>query len=83
MTTKLIGIGNSRGVRIPKAFIEAAGLDSGPLRLRVTASGLLIEPAARPRDGWSAAAQEMRERGETGLLDDPAPTDFDTFEWEW
>ena len=83
MTTKLIGIGNSRGVRIPKAFIEAAGLDGGPLRLRVTASGLLIEPVARHRDGWSAAAQEMRERGEICLLDDPAPTDFDALEWEW
>ena len=83
MTTKLIAIGNSRGVRIPKGFIEAAGLDGGPLRLRVAESGLLIEPMARLRDGWSAAAREMRERGEIGLLDDPAPTDFDASEWEW
>lgn len=82
MKTTLIQIGNSRGLRIPKALIEAARLDA-PLRMRVVESGLLIERVDEPRAGWAAAARELRERGEAGLLDEPVPTAFDESEWEW
>ena len=80
METRLVQIGNSRGIRIPKALIEAAGLDT-PLRLRVVGSGLLIEPANHPRAGWADDARELRDRGEAGLLDAPTPTAFDESEW--
>ena len=82
MEARLIQIGNSRGIRIPKALIEAAGLEVG-LRLRVVEGGLLLERVDHPRAGWAAAARELRDRGETGLLDDPVPTVFDESEWEW
>lgn len=82
MDTRLIRIGNSRGVRIPKALIEAAGLDA-PLRLRVVDAGLLIERETETRAGWNAAAKHLHDRGESGLLDDPVPTAFDESEWEW
>ena len=82
MEARLIRIGNSRGIRIPKALIEAAGLDA-PLRMRVVDSGLLIERVGEPRVGWAAAARELRDRGDDGLLDDPVPTVFDESEWEW
>lgn len=76
MEARLIRIGNSRGIRIPKALIDAAGLDA-PLRLRPTATGLLIERVVEPRAGWAAAAKQLHERSEGGLLDDPLPTAFD------
>jgi len=79
---RLIQIGNSRGIRIPKALIEAAGLEVG-LRLRVVEGGLLLERVDQPRAGWGSAARELRDRGEAGLLDDPVPTAFDESEWEW
>ena len=82
MRTRLIRIGNSRGVRIPKALVEAAGLDV-PLRMRVVDAGLLLERIERPRAGWAEAARELENRGEGGLLDDPVPTVFDESEWEW
>ena len=82
METRLIQIGNSRGIRIPKALIEAAGLDT-PLRLRVVGAGLLIERVDIPRAGWAEEARELRARGEAGLLDAPSPTAFDESEWEW
>ena len=82
MQTKLIRIGNSRGIRIPKALIEAAGLDVS-LRLRVVDAGLLVERAEDARTGWAKAARELREQGGGGLLDDPVPTLFDESEWEW
>ena len=82
MQTQLIRIGNSRGIRIPKALIEAAGLDVS-LRLRVVDTGLLVERAEDVRAGWARAARELRERGGGALLDDPVPTVFDESEWEW
>lgn len=82
MRTRLVRIGNSRGIRIPKALIEGAGLDV-PLRLRVVDAGLLLERVEDPRAGWSEAAREMKDRDEDGLLDDPVPTVFDESEWDW
>lgn len=82
MRTRLIRIGNSRGVRIPKALVEAAGLDA-PLRMRVVDAGLLLERIEHPRAGWAEAARRLEGRGEGGLLDDPVPTIFDESEWEW
>jgi len=83
MQTRLIKIGNSRGVRIPKAFVEAAGLDAS-LRMRIVDTGLLIERIeGDPRAGWAEAARELVDRCEGGLLDDPTPTVFDESEWDW
>ena len=82
MKTKLIKIGNSRGVRIPKPLIEEAGLGT-EVQLRVVGSGLLIEDASAPRTGWDKAAQRLRESGDDGLLDEPLPSDFDDTEWVW
>ena len=83
MRTRLIRIGNSRGLRIPKALIEAAGLDAS-LRMRVVDTGLLLERIEDdPRAGWAEAARELEDRGHAGLLDDPVPTVFDESEWEW
>jgi len=82
MKTKLVRIGNSRGVRIPKPLIEQAGLEAD-VELHVTESGILIGPVREPRAGWEEAARELEERGEGGLLDAPAPMDFDEAEWSW
>lgn len=77
MDTKLIRIGNSRGIRIPKALIEAAGL-SALLRLRVVDTGLLIERVQDPRAGWEEAARELQASDHAGLLDDPLPAEGDS-----
>ncbi len=82
MKTKIIRIGNSRGVRIPKPLLEEAGLEN-EVELRVTDSGIVIENTAPLRDGWAAAAAKVRERGDDGLLDEPVPTAFDDSEWVW
>jgi antitoxin MazE len=79
---KIIRIGNSRGVRIPKALLEQAGLE-GPVRLRVVESGILVERRSATREDWEEAAKMLREHGEGGLLDEPSPTEFDESEWTW
>lgn len=82
MKTKIVQIGNSRGVRIPKPLLEQAGLE-GDVELRVVESGILIESTTTPRLGWAQAAAKVRERGEGGLLDEPVSTDFDESDWLW
>ena len=82
MKTRIVKIGNSRGIRLPKPLIEEAGLEED-VELRVVATGLLIERPRQPRGGWAEAASQIRARGEDGLLEEPSPTDFDVSEWVW
>lgn len=82
VASKIIRIGNSRGVRIPKPLLEQAGLE-GQVRLRVVDAGILIERKGAVRQGWSEAAELMQERGETGLLDEPTSTEFEETDWQW
>lgn len=82
MKTKIVRIGNSQGVRIPKPLLEQAGLE-GEVRLRVVDSGIMIEARATAREGWAEAAKLVHDRGEDGLLDDWQPTRFDEEEWTW
>ena len=82
MKTRLIQIGNSRGIRLPKPIIEQAGL-TDEVELRVQDGAILIARANGPRAGWAEAAQLLLERKEGYLLDEPTPTQFDEEEWEW
>jgi antitoxin MazE len=82
MKARLIRIGNSRGVRLPKPLIEEAGLGD-EVEIRVRGSAIVILASRTPRAGWAEAARELEKREQTELLDDPTPTRFDQEEWEW
>lgn len=83
MKTTLIPIGNSRGVRIPKPFIEQCGLDED-VEMDVRDCMILIHSPRRPRNGWDAAFKRMAEQGDDKLLDPPSiPTRWDDEEWQW
>jgi antitoxin MazE len=79
---RLIRIGNSRGVRLPKPLIEQAGL-TDEVELRVQAGAISIRATTGARAGWADAAKLMRERGDGRLIDLPSSTRFDEEEWEW
>ena len=49
---KIIQIGNSQGVRIPKPIIALANLEDKELKFIVMDSGLLITPEKKVRLGW-------------------------------
>ena len=49
---KIIQIGNSQGIRIPKPIIALAGLEDKELDFVVMNSGLLITPQKKARVGW-------------------------------
>jgi antitoxin MazE len=82
MKTKIVRIGNSRGVRIPKPLLEEAGLEER-VELRVVDGGIMIESERAPRAGWADAAALAKERGDDTLLDAAVSTRFDELEWEW
>ncbi len=84
MLTRIVRIGNSHGIRIPKLLLEQTGL-TGEVEISVADRSLVIKPAAKPRASWAAAFQEMAARGDDALLDDNAPTSttWDEAEWEW
>jgi antitoxin MazE len=84
MRTNLVRIGNSRGIRIPKAIIEECRL-SEAVELEIGDGCLVVRPAATPRAGWDEAFQEMATQGDDELLDHGAGegTRWDSTEWEW
>ena len=49
---KIIQIGNSQGIRIPKPIIALANLKDLELDFVVLDSGLLITPEKKVRVGW-------------------------------
>lgn len=82
MKTRLIRVGNSRGIRIPKPLIEQAGLGD-EVELHVQDGSIIISRSEAPREGWADAAALLASRGEDELLDPPTGTRFDEEDWEW
>ncbi len=81
MKTSLIAIGNSRGVRIPKPYIEKCGLE-GELEIDIVDGAVLIRSPRRPRSGWADAFERMAREGDDKLPGPAASTRWDKEEWE-
>jgi antitoxin MazE len=78
----LVQIGNSRGVRIPKVWLEQLGLRD-EVELAVQADRLVIRSARRPRQGWEEQFRAMHQRGDDRPIDDFPASTWDKEEWEW
>ena len=56
MDAKVIRIGNSQGVRLPRAALQQARLSAGQrVRLEVVADTIVISPERKAREGWKEA----------------------------
>lgn len=84
MKSRIVKIGNSQGIRIPKPLIEQTGLGE-EVEIQVEGNRLVVGPAGRPRAGWGAAFQEMGRSGDDLLIqgDEQIPTEWEEAEWEW
>ena len=80
--TRIIQIGNSRGIRVPKVLLEAARLPD-EVELEAEHGRLIVRAAQGPRAGWAEAAQAMHARGDDRLLDAQTSSRFDDKEWQW
>jgi antitoxin MazE len=79
---RIVRIGNSRGIRVPKSLLDQAQLPED-VELLAEHGRLVVRAARGPRAGWAAAAKAMRAEGEDKLADGLTPTRFDDEEWEW
>jgi antitoxin MazE len=84
MTTKtrIVRIGNSRGIRVPKLLLEEAALPD-EVELRAEPGRIVVTAASRSRAGWAAKARAMHRRSDDALLDDVTATRFDKSDWRW
>ena len=85
MKTKLIRIGNSKGIRIPKTIIEQSEL-TDEVELIVRDHEILLRSVSGPRQGWEKAFRAMADNNDDELLDfdSSAPdSDWDESEWTW
>ncbi len=82
MVSKLIKIGNSQGVMLPKTLIEEAGL-KGPLDIKAENNTIVIKALEKSaRTGWNDAFQQMGEMKDDASFLNLSNT-FDNEEWEW
>ena len=79
---KLIQIGNSRGVRLPRAVIEQAGLVDEVLIL-VRDREVILRPAEAPRAGWEEALRQHGPPEDADLEFLEIPNRFEDEEWSW
>jgi len=84
MLTKIVPIGNSRGIRIPKAMLETCGFGD-EVELQAKNGALILRPVNTPRAGWAEAFAGMAAAKDDFLVQEsaPVPTQFDAEEWEW
>ena len=84
MRTRIVKIGNSRGIRIPKALLEQTGLQ-GEVEIQAQGGSLVVVVVHPPRAGWEDAFREMALQGDDLLLDGDVSTteSFDAEDWEW
>ncbi len=80
--TRIIKVGNSQGIRIPKPLLEQSGIKTD-VEIEVKGNGLIIRNARSPRENWGMAFQRMTEQGDDPLMDAPTVTDWDEVEWDW
>lgn len=85
MKTRLITIGNSKGIRIPKSFIEEGKL-TGEVEIELRPDGIFIKPVKKVRENWDDAFKKMAVAGDDKLIDAENlknQSSWDEEGWEW
>lgn len=85
MKTKVVKIGNSRGIRIPKSLIDESGLKS-EVDLEVINGQIIIKSISQSRESWGPAFKKMAKNKDDILLDSVTlsqQSTWDKEEWEW
>jgi antitoxin MazE len=80
--TRIVKIGNSQGIRIPKLLLEQSGIHT-EVEIEAQGDHLTIRTVRRLRMGWDEAFAKMAEQCDDVLLDEVNTNDWDQLEWEW
>jgi antitoxin MazE len=84
MRARIVKIGNSRGIRIPKPLLDQTGL-SNDVELEVGKHQIIIRPVRKVRSGWDNAFKLMAQNRDDALIDgaDIISHAWDEEEWQW
>lgn len=83
MTIKLVKIGNSKGIRLPKALIDACNLE-GEVELEIQGTSLVIRAVSQKRKDWSASFEMMAKNEDDKIIDqNNISSSWDEDEWQW
>ena len=82
MQLNIVQIGNSKGIRIPKAILDQCHIEDR-VDLEVEDGRIILEPKKKtPREGWGKAFKAMaNNQDDTLLIDDGV--DIEADDWEW
>lgn len=84
MRARVIKIGNSKGVRIPKAILSQTGIRDD-VEIEIDENHIIIRPVNNWREGWDTAFSAMAENNDDKLLikDEEMSHSWDEEEWQW
>lgn len=84
MRARVVKIGNSQGIRIPKPLLEQTGIRDD-VELEVEENKIIIRPISNPRTGWDDAFKAMAKNGQDKLIDgdEIISHSWDEEEWQW
>ena len=85
MKTKIIRVGNSQGVQIPKHLIEESGITE-EIEMILRDYEIVLRSAETTRKDWETSFEKMAEQGDDALLDQEEiekSSDWDEAEWTW
>lgn len=80
MEIPIINIGNSKGIRLPKALLEEYNINDS-IELILEKGKIILKPKSVPRKGWEKSFKQMHANGDDNLFIDDVFED-ETFE-EW
>jgi antitoxin MazE len=84
MITKLIPIGNSLGIRIPKTLIQQYDLTGTEIELHAAENGILIAPVKKSRQNWEEMFKKGTKKMQIEKEDNiDVSNTFDETEWTW
>lgn len=83
MRARVIKIGNSQGLRIPKPILDQTGI-LDEVEIEVEKNHIIIRPVKNIRDGWAFAFKKMHQNGDDELIIDENISDsWAEEEWQW
>jgi len=82
MLVSLVQVGNSKGIRLPKAILDQCHIED-KMDMEVADDSIILKPVKnKPREKWAEKFGKMKEAGEDKLLIDDG-LDLSEKDWEW
>lgn len=82
MIINIVKIGNSKGIRLPKAILNQCDIDK-KVDLEIEGKNIVIKPIIKKvRENWDEHFQNMHSKSDDkSIVDDYIDLDMDNWEW--